>query len=71
MEKLSFEEANLKLETLVAELEEGKLNLEDSMKRYAEAFELLDYCYKQLNECKGQIMDINARLEAMNNGGAV
>lgn len=60
---LNFEQANAELEKLVNELESGEFSLDISMKKYEEAFELLNYCYKQLDSCKGQIIDINKRID--------
>ncbi len=62
-ENLTFEKANEKLEKLVDKMENGDLSLEESMKCYEQAFNLLNYCYKRLEECKGQITDINERIE--------
>lgn len=64
-EKLTFEQANQKLEKLVKEMESGKLSLEESMKVYEESFKLLSFCYDQLENYKGQIVDINTRIEAI------
>lgn len=64
-EKITFEKANSQLEKLVKEMESGKLSLEESMKVYEEAFKLLAYCYEQLESYKGQIVDINTRIEAI------
>lgn len=64
-EKLTFEQANLKLEKIVREMESGKLSLEENMKLYEEAFKLLSFCYAQLDNYKGQIVDINTRIEAI------
>lgn len=64
-EKLTFEQANMKLEKIVREMESGKLSLEETMKLYEEAFKLLSFCYAQLDNYKGQIVDINTRIEAI------
>lgn len=66
-EKLTFEQANQKLEELVKEMESGKLSLEESMKVYEEAFKLLAFCYDRLENYKGQIVDINTRIETIKN----
>ncbi|MBQ5346474.1 MAG: exodeoxyribonuclease VII small subunit [Ruminococcus sp.] len=66
-DNLTFEQANAELEALVSKMESGELNLEDSMKCYEEAFELLSFCYKQLDSCKGQIVDINKRIDEIKN----
>ncbi len=65
--KMTLEEANSKLEKLVNELESGELGLEESMKKYEEAFNLLSFCYEQLETCKGQIIDINKRIDDIKN----
>lgn len=58
-DNLTFEQANAELEKLVSELESGELSLEDSMKKYEQASTLLNYCYKLLENCRGEIIDIN------------
>ena len=64
-DNLSFEKANQKLEKLVKELESGNLSLEESMQTYEKAFGLLAFCYDKLENYKGQIIDINSRIDAM------
>ena len=66
-DKLTFEQANQKLEELVNKMESGTLSLDESMKTYEEAFKLLTFCYDKLENCKGQIVDINARIDAIKN----
>ena len=68
-EKLTLEQANKQLGDIVKKMESGELSLEESMNCYKEAFKLLEFCYKQLDECKLQITDINERIEAMKNSG--
>ena len=63
--KMTFEKANEKLEKLVEQMESGELSLQESMATYEEAFNLLNYCYEQLESCKGQMIDINTRIEAI------
>lgn len=62
-EKMTLEEANVKLEEIVKKMEDGELGIEESMKCYDEAFKLLSYCYKQLDTYKGEIIDINKRID--------
>ena len=62
-EKMTLEQANLKLEELVKKMEDGELDIEESMKCYDEAFKLLSYCYEQLESYKGEIIDINKRID--------
>ena len=68
-DKLTLESANQKLSEIVAQMESGELTLKDSMNKYEEAFALLEFCYKQLDECKLQITDINERIEALKKNG--
>lgn len=65
--KLTFEQANKKLEETVKMLESGKLDLQESMKIYEEACVLLNFCYKELDKCKGQMHDINERIQKLEN----
>lgn len=64
-EKMTFEKANAELEQLVEKMESGDLSLQESMSTYEKAFNLLTYCYEQLEICKGQIIDINTRIESL------
>ena len=41
--------------------------MQESMAVYEEAFNLLNYCYEQLEACKGQMIDINTRIDAIKN----
>lgn len=66
--KMTFEEANAKLEQTVKKMESQGLSLQESVEQYAQACELLAYCMKELETCKGQIEDINERIQRLNNG---
>ncbi|MBQ2971431.1 MAG: exodeoxyribonuclease VII small subunit [Ruminococcus sp.] len=67
--ELSFEQANKQLEEIVAKMEKPDVPLEDMMKLYEEAYKLLIYCTKKLEETRGQIVDINERIENMKSKG--
>lgn len=67
MEKLTFEEANKQLEATVNAMESKELTLQQSVEQYAKACELLAYCMKELENCKGQIEDINERIQSLKN----
>lgn len=67
---MSFEDANALLEKTVANMESGKLTLEQSMEEYAKACELVAYCMNQLEKCKGKIIDINERISNLSSGGS-
>ena len=53
--KLSFEEALLKLEAIVAQLENGGLALEDSMQAFEEGMKLNAFCTAKLKEAETKI----------------
>lgn len=63
--EMTFEQANSKLEEIVAKMEKGDTDLDELMKLYEEAYKLLNYCTAKLQECKGQIVDINERIDKM------
>ena len=66
--KMTFEEANAKLEEIVNIMENKSLTLQESVEQYAQACELLAFCMKELESCKGQIEDINERIQRIKNG---
>lgn len=55
MKKQTFESAMKRLEEIVAELEQGSLPLDDSLKIYEEGIELTKYCSKILDETEKKI----------------
>lgn len=55
MPKKTFEQAIKRLEEIVAELEEGNLPLEESLKIYEEGVELTKFCFTKLNETEDKI----------------
>ena len=55
MPKKTFEQAINRLEEIVAELEEGNLPLEESLKIYEEGVELTKFCSTKLNETEDKI----------------
>ena len=66
--KMTFEQANAKLEEIVNNMENKSLTLQESVEQYAQACELLAFCMKELESCKGQIEDINERIQRIKNG---
>lgn len=66
--KMTFEEANAKLEEIVNNMENKSLTLQESVEQYAQACELLAFCMKELESCKGQIEDINERIQRIKIG---
>lgn len=55
MEEASFEENIEQLETIVAELEKGDLNLEDSMKKFEQGIAISKNCNKILETVEKKI----------------
>ncbi len=55
MPKKTFEQAIKRLEEIVAELEEGNLPLEESLKIYEEGVELTKFCSGKLDETEDKI----------------
>ena len=52
---LKFEEALVKLEHIVQQMEQGELSLEESMKKYKEGNQLATLCGGKLKEAEKQI----------------
>ncbi len=55
IEKMTFEEAIAKLETIVKKLEEGNLSLEKSLQSFAEGVTLTKFCHTMLEEAENKI----------------
>ena len=54
-EKMNFEEALTRLEGIVAQLENGQLSLEDSMRCFEEGMTLSKICGDKLSEAENKI----------------
>ena len=67
--ELTYEQANKQLEEIVSKMEKGDVPLDECMKFYEQAYKLLTYCTEKLNEAKGQIVDINERIDKMKTKG--
>jgi exodeoxyribonuclease VII small subunit len=55
MAKKSFETALARLEQITAELEEGELSLENSLKKFDEGIKLAGFCAEQLTEARAKV----------------
>lgn len=55
MAEQKFEGALKKLEEIVEGLEQGKISLEDSLKKYEEGINLAKFCTKKLHEAEQKI----------------
>ena len=62
-EKLSFEDALAKLEAIVRDVEEGKIGLEDSIRRYEDGMTLLKRCRSILADAEMKIQKLQATAE--------
>ena len=56
--KNTFEESLKKLEKIVEKLEDGKVNLDDSIKSFEEGVALVKECQKQLSEAEIKIQTL-------------
>lgn len=63
MAELKFEEALKRLERIVADLESGKLSLEDSLKRYEEGVKLSRFCHKTLQAAQKKVQVLSKKGE--------
>ena len=57
--KMTYEQAEKRLDEIVSRLEEGTIPLEESMKLYEEGIKLSEFCMNKLNDAKQKIIDIN------------
>lgn len=54
-DKLSFEEAISQLDSIVQNLENGNLNLDDSIEMFQKGIELSNFCSKKLDDAERKI----------------
>ena len=52
----TFEQALVELETLVKELENGEIELDDAVKKYNDGMKLSKYCHDLLKDAEGVIV---------------
>ncbi|NOQ45677.1 MAG: exodeoxyribonuclease VII small subunit [Desulfobulbaceae bacterium] len=55
MAKKTFENALTRLEKIAGELEEGDLSLENSLKKFDEGIELVQFCNSKLEEARDRV----------------
>ena len=55
VKEIPFETALKKLETIVENLENGDLSLEDALKQYEEGVKMADLCTKRLTEAEKKV----------------
>lgn len=58
IEKMSFEKAMEELETIVSDLENGSIELEESIERYQRGIQLKKHCDQKLKEANMKIDQI-------------
>lgn len=63
MAEIKFEEALKKLEKIVADLESGKISLDDSLKKYEEGVKLSRFCHKTLQAAQKKIQVLGKKGE--------
>ena len=64
---MNFEEATKKLDEIIFKLENGNLNLAQSVELFEEAEKLIQICQTQFTEAKGKLMVIHNNLEKVLN----
>ncbi len=55
MAKKTFESALSKLEKITEELEDGELSLENSLKKFDEGIQLVQFCNSKLEDAKSRV----------------
>lgn len=53
--KETFESALQKIESIVGEMENGEMPLDDLLKNYEQASDLIAFCLKKLDEAQGKL----------------
>jgi len=56
--KLTFEQALEKLETIVEEIEQSKVSLEESISKYGEGMKLIKHCRQVLDAAEKKIQQL-------------
>lgn len=56
MQEKTFEEALVELETLVKELENGEIDLNDAVKKYNDGMKLSKHCHDLLKDAESVIV---------------
>lgn len=57
-EKITFEEALLKLEVIIKDLENGEIDLDKSIEKYEEAMKLVKFCSEKLEKASKTVNKI-------------
>ncbi|MBQ4557942.1 MAG: exodeoxyribonuclease VII small subunit [Clostridia bacterium] len=54
-----------KIDALTKQLEDENISLDDSIKKYSEACELIEACVKELSTVKGKVTVLRDKIENM------
>ncbi len=63
-EKLTYENASCELDDILEEMSSESVTLQQSLKLYARAAELIAFCTSSLQDAQLKIEEINAKLQA-------
>ncbi len=63
MEKQSFEQAIARLEKIVADLENGDISLENSIKSFEDGMVLARFCMDKLNQAEKKLLKLTKKDE--------
>lgn len=61
--KPSFEEALKQLEEIAAQIEQGKIGLEESITRYEQGMELVRHCREVLSQAEHRIQQLQVKAD--------
>lgn len=61
--KISIEESFEQLDTLIGELQQGELSLEESFKKYEEGMKLIKHCSETIDKVEKKLEVIEAQEE--------
>lgn len=61
--ELSYEEAYVRMEKILSDLEYGNIGLDESLKLYEEGIKLYRYCSKMLEDVELKVTKFNAAQE--------
>lgn len=62
---MTFEQAHSRLKADIAKLQDSRTTLDESIKIYAETGDLLLYCLDLLDSKRGEIVEINERINRL------
>ena len=57
--KKTYEENLTEIDEIIEKLENGELNLDESIKEYEKSMKLIEECSKILNEAQGKVQKIS------------